>query len=89
MALVDKAATVHSSCRPCFHLVTMIQEKEETSPGFKRFPCRCTRGLEIVYNFHVEERGRFEMESIFLRSGKYLTLNALYKIIAKILYIYG
>ncbi|KAL9345246.1 hypothetical protein Peur_062921 [Populus x canadensis] len=67
MALVDKAATVHSSCRPCFHLVTMIQEKEETSPGFKRFPCRCTRGLEIVYNFHVKERGRFEMESIFLR----------------------
>lgn len=74
-ALVDMAA-VHSSCRLCIHLATMIREKEENSPGFKRRPCRCTKGLETVYHLYVRERGRFEMESIFLRSGN-LTVSAL------------
>ncbi|CAK7329879.1 unnamed protein product [Dovyalis caffra] len=74
-ALVDMAA-VHSSCRLCIHLATMIREKEENSPGFKRRPCRCTRGSETVYHLYVRERGRFEMASVFLRSGN-LTINAL------------
>ncbi|KAJ6716622.1 ALPHA- 13 -FUCOSYLTRANSFERASE [Salix koriyanagi] len=74
-ALIDMAA-VHSSCRLCIHLATMIREKEENSPGFKRRPCRCTRDSETVYHLYVRERGRFEMESIFLRSGN-LTVNAL------------
>lgn len=65
-ALVDMAA-VHSSCRLCIHLATMIREKEESSPGFKKRPCKCTRGSETVYHLYVRERGRFEMESIFLR----------------------
>ncbi|KDP42274.1 hypothetical protein JCGZ_01598 [Jatropha curcas] len=74
-ALVDMAA-VHSSCRLCIHLATMIREKEEHSPGFKKRPCKCTRGPVTVYHLYVRERGRFEMVSIFLRSGN-LTLNAL------------
>ncbi|CAI0557294.1 unnamed protein product [Linum tenue] len=74
-ALVDMAA-VHSSCRLCIHLATMIRDKEESSPGFKRRPCRCTRGSEIVHHVYVRERGRFKMESIFLRSGN-LTVDAL------------
>ncbi|KAG8650878.1 hypothetical protein MANES_07G078000v8 [Manihot esculenta] len=74
-ALVDMAA-VHSSCRLCIHLATMIRQKEERSPGFKKRPCRCTRGSETLYHLYVRERGRFEMVSIFLRSGN-LTLNAL------------
>ena len=65
-ALVDMAA-VHSSCRLCIHLATMIREKEEQSPGFKKRPCKCTRGSETVYHLYVRERGRFETESIFLR----------------------
>ncbi|KAK3022553.1 hypothetical protein RJ639_047491 [Escallonia herrerae] len=71
-ALVDMAA-VHSSCRLCIHLATMIHEKEERS--LPRRPCKCTRGLETVYHVYVRERGRFDMESIFLRSGT-LTLEA-------------
>ncbi|KAJ6738949.1 GLYCOSYL TRANSFERASE FAMILY 10-RELATED [Salix koriyanagi] len=51
-------------------------KKEETGPGFKRRPCRCTRGSETVYHLYVRERGRFEMESIFLRCGN-LTPSAL------------
>ncbi|KAA8536201.1 hypothetical protein F0562_028679 [Nyssa sinensis] len=74
-ALVDMAA-VHSSCRLCIHLATMVRENEEKSPGFPKRPCKCTRGLETVYHIHVRERGRFEMESIFLRSAN-LTLEAL------------
>ncbi|KAL5788320.1 hypothetical protein ACOSP7_005269 [Xanthoceras sorbifolium] len=74
-ALVDMAA-VHSSCRLCIHLATMIREKEETSPDYKKRPCKCTRGSETVYHLYVRERGRFQMESIFLRSGN-LTLKAL------------
>ncbi|KAL7002819.1 Alpha-(1,3)-fucosyltransferase 11 [Sarracenia purpurea var. burkii] len=65
-ALVDMAA-VHSSCRLCIHLATTLREKEEQSPDFLKRPCKCTRGLETVYHAYVRERGRFEMESIFLR----------------------
>ncbi|EXC17335.1 Glycoprotein 3-alpha-L-fucosyltransferase A [Morus notabilis] len=74
-ALVDMAA-VHSSCRLCIHLATSIQAEEEKSARFKKRPCKCTRGLETVYHLYVRERGRFKMESIFLRSGN-LTLEAL------------
>uniref|UniRef100_A0A2C9V5A9 Fucosyltransferase n=1 Tax=Manihot esculenta TaxID=3983 RepID=A0A2C9V5A9_MANES len=74
-ALVDMAA-VHSSCRLCIHLATMIRDKEERSPGFKKRPCKCTRGSETVHHIYIRERGRFQMESIFLRSGN-LTLSAL------------
>ncbi|KAF3435405.1 hypothetical protein FNV43_RR22494 [Rhamnella rubrinervis] len=74
-ALVDMAA-VHSSCRLCIHLATQIREKEEISPGFKKRPCKCTRGSETVHHLYVRERGRFDMESIFLRSGS-LTLEGL------------
>ncbi|KAF7810969.1 glycoprotein 3-alpha-L-fucosyltransferase A [Senna tora] len=80
-ALVDMAA-VHSSCRLCIHLATTIREKEEKSPGFKNRPCKCTRGLETVYHIYVRERGRFEMESIYLRSNN-LTLDALKSAVLK------
>ncbi|GAB4853964.1 Alpha-(1,3)-fucosyltransferase 11 [Ancistrocladus abbreviatus] len=74
-ALVDMAA-VHSSCRLCIHLATHIRQDEETKPGFKRRPCQCNQGVETVYHVYVRERGRFQMESIFLRSSN-LTLEAL------------
>ncbi|CAJ1939466.1 unnamed protein product [Sphenostylis stenocarpa] len=74
-ALVDMAA-VHSSCRLCIHLATVSREKEENSPSFKKRPCKCTRGPETVYHIYVRERGRFDMESIYLRSSN-LTLDAL------------
>ncbi|KAG5548155.1 hypothetical protein RHGRI_013751 [Rhododendron griersonianum] len=74
-ALVDMAA-VHSSCRLCIYLATTIREKEEQTPAFLKRPCKCTRGLETVYHVYVRERGRFEMESIFLRLSN-LTLEAL------------
>ncbi|KAL5705728.1 glycoprotein 3-alpha-L-fucosyltransferase [Ranunculus cassubicifolius] len=65
-ALVDMAA-VHSSCRLCIHLATKLREKEEKSLNR---PCKCTKGgVETVYHLYVRERGRFEMHSIFLRSG--------------------
>ncbi|KAE9607277.1 putative glycoprotein 3-alpha-L-fucosyltransferase [Lupinus albus] len=79
-ALVDMAA-VHSSCRLCIHVATMIRENEEKSPGFKKRPCKCTRGSETVYHIYVRERGRFEMESIYLRSSN-LTLEALKSAVA-------
>ncbi|KAI4367616.1 hypothetical protein MLD38_023332 [Melastoma candidum] len=71
-ALVDMAA-VHSSCRLCIHLATKAREKEEKEKGQSR-PCKCTRGTKPVYHLFVRERGRFELESIFLRE---LTLKAL------------
>uniref|UniRef100_A0A7N0T3B6 Fucosyltransferase n=1 Tax=Kalanchoe fedtschenkoi TaxID=63787 RepID=A0A7N0T3B6_KALFE len=73
-ALLDMAA-VHSSCRLCIHLATQIREKEETDPGLKQRPCKCTRGAETVYHVYVRERGGFEFKSVFLRSDK-LTLEA-------------
>ncbi|XP_074330289.1 glycoprotein 3-alpha-L-fucosyltransferase A-like isoform X1 [Apium graveolens] len=74
-ALIDMAA-VHSSCRLCIHIATNIRAKEEKNSTFSKRPCKCTRGLETVYHVYVRERGRFEMESIFIRSGN-LTLKAL------------
>lgn len=65
-ALLDMAA-VHSSCRLCIHLATTIREKEERSPDVPFRPCKCSRGKDTVYHAYVRERGRFEMESIFLR----------------------
>ncbi|URE43496.1 hypothetical protein MUK42_15354 [Musa troglodytarum] len=74
-ALVDMAA-VHSSCRLCLFLATKIREKEEMASQFRKRPCKCTTGSGTVYHLYVRERGRFHMESIFLRSGR-LTLKAL------------
>ncbi|KAJ8500677.1 hypothetical protein OPV22_011229 [Ensete ventricosum] len=74
-ALLDMAA-VHSSCRLCIHLATKIQEMEEKSAAFKNRTCSCTSNIGTVYHLFVRERGRFKMESIYLRSGK-LTLKAL------------
>ncbi|CAH9125797.1 unnamed protein product [Cuscuta epithymum] len=65
-ALVDMSA-VHSSCRLCIHLATSIYEREEKSTNFTKRPCKCLRGSETVYHVYVRERGRFNMESIFLR----------------------
>ncbi|XP_064986757.1 glycoprotein 3-alpha-L-fucosyltransferase A-like isoform X2 [Musa acuminata AAA Group] len=74
-ALVDMAA-VHSSCRLCIFLATKIREKEEMALQFQKRPCKCTTGSGTVYHLYVRERGRFHMESIFLRSGR-LTLREL------------
>ncbi|KAG8364258.1 hypothetical protein BUALT_Bualt19G0109500 [Buddleja alternifolia] len=74
-ALVDMAA-VHSSCRLCIYLATKIQDNNEKTPEFKKRPCKCTNGLKTTYHIYVRERGRFEMESIFLRSDN-LTMEAL------------
>ncbi|XP_047337462.1 putative fucosyltransferase-like protein [Impatiens glandulifera] len=74
-ALLDMAA-VHSSCRLCIHLATIIREKEEKALSSPKRPCKCTRGEETVYHVYARERGRFEMESIFLRSSN-LTIEAL------------
>ncbi|OIV93285.1 hypothetical protein TanjilG_23126 [Lupinus angustifolius] len=79
-ALVDMAA-VHSSCRLCIHVATTIRENEEKSPAFKKRPCKCTRGSETVHHIYVRERGRFETESIYLRSSN-LTLEALKSAVA-------
>ncbi|XP_050363273.1 glycoprotein 3-alpha-L-fucosyltransferase A-like [Argentina anserina] len=80
-ALVDMAA-VHSSCRLCIHLATKIREKEESNLEFKRRPCKCTRGSGVVYHLYVRERGRFEMESIFIRSDN-LTLEAFQSLVLR------
>ncbi|KAL6546102.1 Alpha-(1,3)-fucosyltransferase 11 [Orobanche gracilis] len=73
-ALVDMAA-VHSSCRLCIFLATKIHDKDEKSPEFKKRPCKCMRGSRTIYHVYVRERGRFQMESVFLRSDN-LTLEA-------------
>lgn len=75
-ALVDMAA-VHSSCRLCIHLATKIHEEEEKTTRFENRPCKCTNKVgTTAYHLYVRERGRFGMESIFLRSDM-LTLEAL------------
>ncbi|KAL3814232.1 hypothetical protein ACJIZ3_015500 [Penstemon smallii] len=74
-ALVDMAA-VHSSCRLCIYLATKIYEKDENNAEFRKRPCKCTSGLQTTYHIFVRERGRFDMESIYLRSD-HLTLEAL------------
>lgn len=78
-------AAVHSSCRLCIHLATTIRDKEEKSPDFKKRHCKCTRGSETVYHVYVRERGRFEMESIYLRyttlvNNSVVSLYFLYKV---------
>jgi len=75
-ALVDMAA-VHSSCRLCIHLATQIQEKDERAKDIAQHrPCKCKRGSETLYHLYVRERGRFEMQSVFIRSQN-LTLRGL------------
>jgi glycoprotein 3-alpha-L-fucosyltransferase len=75
-ALIDMAA-VHSSCRLCIEMATRIRQKEEeNNPNLRKRPCKCTTGLDTVYHIYVRERGRFKMESIFLRSNN-MTLEAL------------
>ncbi|XP_020587531.1 glycoprotein 3-alpha-L-fucosyltransferase A-like isoform X2 [Phalaenopsis equestris] len=75
-ALVDMAA-VHSSCRLCVHLATIIHAKEEAiSPGFQNRPCKCRTKTGTLYHLFVRERGRFKMESVFL-SSRYLTLEGI------------
>ncbi|GMJ05600.1 fucosyltransferase 11 [Hibiscus trionum] len=74
-ALLDMAA-VHSSCRLCIHLATIFLEEEEKNSDIQKRPCKCETGSETVYHLYVRERGRFEVDSIFLRSGD-LTLEAL------------
>ncbi|KAL2631929.1 hypothetical protein R1flu_016615 [Riccia fluitans] len=70
-ALVDMAA-VHSSCRLCLYLATKIREKEEkqlAASGKKPRPCRCTNDSGgVTYHLYVRERGRFELQSVFLKS---------------------
>ncbi|KAI0494848.1 hypothetical protein KFK09_024993 [Dendrobium nobile] len=68
-ALLDMAA-VHSSCRLCIHIATMIHQKEESNPQFRNRSCKCQSSKGTVYHLYVRERGRFKMESIFLRSDK-------------------
>lgn len=75
-ALVDMAA-VHSSCRLCIHLATQVQENEEKAMAISDSrPCKCKKGSETVYHMYVRERGRFEMQSVFIRSHN-LTLKGL------------
>lgn len=69
-ALVDMAA-VHSSCRLCIHLATIIRMEEESRipDAVAKRPCKCAdqSGL-VTYHLYVRERGRFEFESVFLKS---------------------
>jgi glycoprotein 3-alpha-L-fucosyltransferase len=70
-ALVDMAA-VHSSCRLCIHLATIIRAEEETAmaAAVAERPCKCTDSSDIVtYHLYVRERGKFEFESVFVRSN--------------------
>ncbi|KAJ3673686.1 hypothetical protein LUZ60_005678 [Juncus effusus] len=64
-ALVDMSA-VHSSCRLCIHIATKLREKEEKTEKLRKRPCKCRSNKGTVYNLFVRERGRFEMQSIFL-----------------------
>lgn len=75
-ALVDMAV-VHSSCRLCIHLGTKLRLEEEQH--HKR-PCKCVRDAVTTYHLFVRERGKYEMESVFLRSSN-LTVAALHQAI--------
>ncbi|KAH7352530.1 hypothetical protein KP509_19G050000 [Ceratopteris richardii] len=75
-ALVDMAV-VHSSCRLCIHLGTKLRLEEDKQ--HKR-PCKCKHDGVTTYHLFVRERGKFEMESIFLRSGN-MTVAALHEAI--------
>ncbi|KAL3689893.1 hypothetical protein R1sor_016202 [Riccia sorocarpa] len=78
-ALVDMAA-VHSSCRLCIYLATKIRMREEKKLAASRKkprPCRCTDDSGVVtFHLYVRERGRFELQSVFLKS-KELTVGGL------------
>lgn len=81
-ALVDMAA-VHSSCRLCIHLATNIYENEEKDSKFQNRPCKCNSKEDtLLYHLFVRERGRFKLESIFLRSAN-LTVSALENAVMK------
>ncbi|XP_024389348.1 glycoprotein 3-alpha-L-fucosyltransferase A [Physcomitrium patens] len=68
LALVDMAA-VHSSCRLCIFVATKSRLKEEAAAP-KR-PCKCTsKSGSTLYHLYVRERGRFEMESVFIEGSK-------------------
>ncbi|KAI5068415.1 hypothetical protein GOP47_0016760 [Adiantum capillus-veneris] len=75
-ALVDMAV-VHSSCRLCIHLGTKLRLEEDRQ--HKR-PCKCKRESVTTYHLFVRERGKFKMESVFLRSSN-LTVAALHEAI--------
>ncbi|MCO5549946.1 hypothetical protein L7F22_003423 [Adiantum nelumboides] len=75
-ALVDMAV-VHSSCRLCIHLGTKLRLEEEQH--HKR-PCKCEHHSVTTHHLFVRERGKFEMESVFLRSSN-LTVAALHEAI--------
>ncbi|MCO5547384.1 hypothetical protein L7F22_000833 [Adiantum nelumboides] len=75
-ALVDMAV-VHSSCRLCIHLGTKLRLEEEQH--HKR-PCKCKHHSVTTHHLFVRERGKFEMESVFLRSSN-LTVAALHEAI--------
>lgn len=65
LALVDMAA-VHSSCRLCIHLATKLRVQEEIAAANR--PCKCTsESGYTLHHLYVRERGRFEMESIFIK----------------------
>ncbi|XP_024531382.1 glycoprotein 3-alpha-L-fucosyltransferase A [Selaginella moellendorffii] len=69
-ALIDMAA-VHSSCRLCIHVATAIHQKQEQEAFRSRNasrPCKCSVGSTTTFHLYVRERGRFHLESIFLRS---------------------
>ena len=57
-------ASVHSSCRLCIHLGTKLRTQEEKQ---QKRPCQCKESLITTYHLYIRERGKFEMESIFLR----------------------
>lgn len=75
-------AAVHSSCRLCIHLATKIQEIEEKSAAFQNRSCSCASNMGTVYHLFVRERGRFKMESIYLR---YHIFNLLFEFIVSFL----
>ncbi|KAG0623294.1 hypothetical protein M758_3G163500 [Ceratodon purpureus] len=73
LALVDMAA-VHSSCRLCIHVATKIRLKEQAVAP-KR-PCKCTSGDgHTLYHLYVRERGRFIMESVFIKDSDLSIVN--------------
>lgn len=75
-ALVDMAV-VHSCCRLCIHIGTKKRLEEEQQ---QKRPCLCKHDSVTTYHLFVRERGKFEMESIFLRSSN-MTLAALHEAI--------
>eukprot|EP00250_Pteridium_aquilinum_P008599 c18066_g1_i1 orf=852-2411(+) len=75
-ALVDMAV-VHSSCRLCIHIGTKLRLEEEQK---QKRPCKCKDGSVTTYHLFVRERGKFETESVFLRSSN-MSLAALHQAI--------